>query len=371
MNLLTISEDVRPPRLLDQPHRMLRFVEQLRSCGYDLAGCAKRLGVFPRLGVNFWQALRLDRQLDLGHPVDTLIALFIDGRRIEVDQLKAHVPAAFIDDAVEMHLIEMRDKTLQSNLCLFPCYGLYIATDRPDKNTAINQVMWLWGESFLLGALVKRIPRRRAFDIGTGSGVHALLASSHCHEVIGADINPRAIEFSRFNAALNSVTNVEFVLSNLFSALESTCDILTANPPYAPDSAARAGDNFWSGGIDGTELLRRIVEAIPSRVDVGGSVHINALFPNPPGTTIQDHFDQWLAGTIGQYEVVDHTWPVPYYEDLLSEKPFEGDKSAWRFGVVSLHRTPNGAGWWRQVGGRGMFFRADGSCCMVADFDDR
>ena len=371
MNLPTISKDVRAPRLLDQPHRMPGFVEQLRSCGYDLAGCAKRLGIFPRLGVNFWQGLRPDQQLDLGNPRDTLIALFIDGRQIEVSQLKSHFPAAFIDDAVEMGLVEMRDNTLQSNLCLFPCYGLYIATDRPEKNTAINQVMWLWGESFLLGGLVKRIPRRRSIDIGTGSGVHALLASRHSREVVGADINPRAIEFSRFNAALNGVINVEFVLSNLFSSIDSTCDMLTANPPYAPDSAARAGDNFWSGGIEGTELLRGIVEAIPSRVDVGGTVHINALYPNPPGTNIREHFDRWLDGSIDQYEVLDHTWPVPHYEDLLSEKPFEGDKSAWRFGVVSLRRSVNGSGWWREVAGRGVFFRSDGngSCSMVADFD--
>ena len=349
---------------------MQSFVEQLKLCGYDLPGCAKRLEVFPRLGVNFWPMFRREeRRLDFGHPTDTLIALFIDGQRIEIDQLKAHVPSSFIDDAVEMQLIEMQDNKVQSPICLFPCYGLYIATDRADKNTAINQVMWLWPESYLLGGLVKRVPRRRAFDIGTGSGVHALLAGRHCREVIGADVNPRAIEFSRFNAALNGATNVEFVISDVFNSLESSCDLLTANPPYAPDSAAQAGDNFWSGGIAGTDLLRRIVEGIPSRVDIDAVVHINALFPNPPGTSIKDHFDRWLGGTIGQYEVLDHTWPVPRYEDLLSEKPYEGDKSAWRFGVVSLHRAQNGMGWWREVAGRGMFFGRDGSCSMVADFD--
>jgi hypothetical protein len=369
LNLLTVSEDVQPPMPMGQPAQMQHFVEQLRSCGYDLQTCAKRIGVFPRLGVNFWQAFRLDRQLDLANPVDTLIALFVDGRPIEIDQLKNHFSTSFIDDAVEMHLAEMRAKTLQSKVCLFPCYGLYIATDRAERNTAINQVMWLWGESFLLGGLVKRIPRKRAIDIGTGSGVHALLASSHCREVVGADINPRAIEFAKFNAALNGVTNVEFVLSNLFSSIESTCEMLTANPPYAPDSDARAGDNFWSGGIEGTELLRAIVEAIPSRVDVGGVVHINALYPNPPKTTVRDHFNRWLSGAIDKYQVLDHTWPVPRYEDLFSGKPFEGDKSAWRFGVVSLRRAQNAAGYWRETAGRGRFFDAGGNCCMVADFD--
>jgi hypothetical protein len=119
---------------------MQRFLEGLRSCGFDLTGCAKRVDVFPRLGVNFWLAFRSEHALDLGHPVDMLIALFIDGRQICIDQLRAFVPSTFIDDAAEMHLLELDGKNVQSKLCLFPCYGLYIATDGADKNTAINQV---------------------------------------------------------------------------------------------------------------------------------------------------------------------------------------------------------------------------------------
>jgi len=67
--------------------------------------------------------------------------------------------------------------------------------------------------------------------------------------------------------------------------------------------------------------------------------------------------------------VLDHTWSVPHYEDQLSERPPRLDKSAWRFGVVSLRRAPSGHGWWRAKGNRGVFFRDDGSCSVVADHD--
>ncbi len=76
-----------------------------------------------------------------------------------------------------------------------------------------------------------------------------------------------------------------------------------------------------------------------------------------------------LDGALEHYQVPDHTWPVPHYQDLLSEKPFEGDKSAWRFGVVSLRQCESGEGSWKDAGGPGMFFREDGSCCVVADHD--
>jgi methylase of polypeptide subunit release factors len=220
-----------------------------------------------------------------------------------------------------------------------------------------------------LGGQVKRTPRRRAIDLGTGSGVHAILASDHCESVVGVDINPRAIEFGRFNTALNGINNIEFTLSDLFNYVDSTCDLLLANPPYAPDDAAAAGENFWSGGPEGTDILRRIVEAIPDRLDPSGACHIIALYPNPPGTTISVHFDHWLAGTLHRYQVLDHTWRVANYRDELSDKPFTGDKSAWRFGVVSLRRASNTTGWWKQAAGSGVFFREDGNCAVIADHD--
>jgi hypothetical protein len=58
----------------------------------------------------------------------------------------------------------------------------------------------------------------------------------------------------------------------------------------------------------------------------------------------------------------------PRYQDLLSDAPYEGDKSAWRFGVVSLRRSKTRSGW-KEVAGRGRFFRSDGSPDVIADHD--
>lgn len=367
--LQTISREVAVPVSV-APQRMKQFATELRSCSFDLANCAKRLGVFPRLGVNFWPSMRPAWVARTDDPVDNLISLFIDGHQVNADLIAKQVSSNFIDAALDMGLIECAGGgLLQANLCLFPCYGGYIVTDHAAKNTAINQVMWLWGESYILGGLVKRSPRRRTIDLGTGSGIHAILAADHCRSVIGADVNPRAVAFARFNAMLNDKSNAEFVLSDLFNSIEGTCDLLLANPPYAPDSAAKPGDNFWSGGLRGTDLLRRIVEALPTRLDPDGTAHLIALYPNPPATKIRDHFDMWLGGRIADWDVLDHTWPVPHYEDLFSVQPYQGDKSAWRFGVVSLRRSASRNGWWKEVAGGGLFFSTDGRCNLIADHD--
>jgi methylase of polypeptide subunit release factors len=370
LGFTAIAEAVPPPAILDPRGRMIGFADELRRRGYDLPGCAKRFGVFPRLGVNFWSDLHTRWSPQDADPLDTLLELFMDGRQVTVERFTAHFTSTFVDAAIEMGLAEMNGRFLESKICVFPCYGKYIVTDRAVKNTRINQVMWLWGECFILGGLLKRSARRRAIDLGTGSGVHAILASDHCHEVVAVDISSRAIEFARFNSALNGIDNIEFVSSDLFGSVESTCDLLIANPPYVPDSTARAGDNFWSGGVGGSDVLRRIVEAVPTRLDADGVCHLISLYPNPRGTTTREHFDRWLGGTLDHYEVLDHTWPVPHYRDLLSEKPYSGDKSAWRFGVVSLRRSEPGRGWWKDGMCRGSLFRKDGSCTVVADHDD-
>ena len=369
MTLSIVHKDVPTPTLLDSRDRMICFTQELRKCGYDIPSCASRLDVFPRLGVNFWQKMRPNWTARPEDAIDNIITLFIDGKQVNTDLIAKQISSNFIDAALEMGLIEKDGDSLTSPFCLFPCFGKYIVTDQAEKNTAINQVMWLWGESYILGGFVRRTPRRRGIDLGTGSGVHAILASDHCAQVVGGDVSPRALRFSRFNAALNEKSNLEFVLSDLLNSISGTCDLLTANVPYAPDTAAKAGDNFWSGGIDGVDLLGRVVEALPGRLDTDGTAYINSLYPNQPGTQIKEYFDVWLRGTLIEWEVLDYTWPVPYYDDLLSEQPFLGDKSAWRFGVVSMRRSPNGKGWWREVGGRGRFFRRDGSCAIVIDHD--
>lgn len=367
--IATTSEAISPPRLLADSRRMSVIADELARCNYTLSSCASRLGVFPRLGVNFWPMLRRKWEPNGNDPVDCLLQLFIDGCELPVNRLKKHVASAFISTILETQLVEEQSSILRSKFCLFPCNGRFIVTDRACKNTCINQVMWLWGESYILGGLVKRNPRKRAIDLGTGSGVHAILASDHCLGVVSVDINPRALQFARFNGALNGIRNIEFVQSDVFDSVEGTFDLILANPPYLPDRTSQVGDNFWSGGVEGSRVLSRIVNSIPARLDEGGTAHIIALYPLPVGTSIKDHFDLWLDGKLDNYEVLDHTWPVPHFQDLLSEQPFEGDKSAWRFGVISLRLSAGRNGWWKEVGD-GMFFRGDGSCSVIADHDE-
>lgn len=120
--------------------------------------------------------------------------------------------------------------------------------------------------------LAREWPRDAAIlDLGCGSGVIGL---SLAHGLMGkgvsvtlADVSPEALSLAKENAiVLPEGSEVRFVESDLFSAIEGTYDLIAANLPYIPDA-------------DETELSRE-VRRDPAL----------ALYGGPLGTEIMDRF---------------------------------------------------------------------------------
>ena len=72
----------------------------------------------------------------------------------------------------------------------------------------------------------------RVLDLGTGCGVLAILVSSFSKEVIGTDLNPRAINFAQFNSLLNQAKDVSFYHGDLYNPVKSVqFNMILSNPP--------------------------------------------------------------------------------------------------------------------------------------------
>src|SRR5215510_2630395 len=71
------------------------------------------------------------------------------------------------------------------------------------------EVMPITPVSHLLGqAVLDEVrPGDRVLDMGTGSGVNAILAASAAHRVLAVDINPYALDAARANAERNGVAD--------------------------------------------------------------------------------------------------------------------------------------------------------------------
>jgi release factor glutamine methyltransferase len=89
--------------------------------------------------------------------------------------------------------------------------------------------------SELLGQAVLREVRRsdRVLDMGTGSGVNAILAASESTEVVAVDVNPIAVECAQQNAASNGVASrITFRESDLFDRVDGGFDLIIFDPPF-------------------------------------------------------------------------------------------------------------------------------------------
>lgn len=174
----------------------------------------------------------------------------------------------------------------------------------------------------------------RLLDIGAGSGAGGLHAASfrpHAFSsVVLSDINRRALRFSRINALLNGIDNVDVIESNLFEQLPGYFHVIISNPPYLVDSLKRVYRD--GGGMLGAELSLKIAkQAIDHLAPAGrlilytGSAIVNGVD--------QLHNSLWpilnRADLRFQYEEID---PDVFGEEL-DHSPYD---RADRIAAVSL-----------------------------------
>jgi methylase of polypeptide subunit release factors len=121
----------------------------------------------------------------------------------------------------------------------------------------------------VLDSLTPRPRLARALDVGTGSGVHALLAARHAAHVVATDVNPRALAYTQLNAALNGLTNVERRQGSLFDPVGGeTFDLITCNAPYVVSPERRWA--YRDSGFQEDEVSARVVRAAGEHLAEGG-----------------------------------------------------------------------------------------------------
>lgn len=73
----------------------------------------------------------------------------------------------------------------------------------------------------------------RVLDMGTGSGVNAILAASKASEVVGVDVNPDAGACARENTRRNGVdARTAFFESDVFEKVSGQFDLIIFDPPF-------------------------------------------------------------------------------------------------------------------------------------------
>jgi methylase of polypeptide subunit release factors len=185
------------------------------------------------------------------------------------------------------------ERRLVAAMRLIPHDDLVIASDLP--HTGSDHVPGVQRPSFALANLTVRRPVARALDVGTGSGIQALLAARHAEHVVATDISERALAFAAFNYALNGVDNVELRRGSFLEPVAGEqFDLVVANPPYviSPETSLV----FRDSGLGGDRVSADLVRALPSVLAEGGFATVMVSWIQP-GDDPAAAPRSWLAGS--------------------------------------------------------------------------
>lgn len=197
-------------------------------------------------------------------------ALFLSDP-VSVDEAAAALGRNAVDALATLGLAEVGDEVVP--ICRVAPFGdLLFASDTfavDDVEDPPDYVATYTPTSRLCDRLTPRPHVARALDVGTGNGVHALLAARHARSVIATDVNPRAIAFTEINAALNGIKNVECRAGSLFEPVAGELfDLIVCNAPYVISPEERFA--YRDGGLEGDELSCRVVTESAAHLAEGG-----------------------------------------------------------------------------------------------------
>jgi release factor glutamine methyltransferase len=130
-------------------------------------------------------------------------------------------------------------------------------------------------DSYLLLKCIEISPGESFLEMGTGSGMVALHAARLGAKVTAADVNPKAVECARRNAARNGI-RLDLVRSDLFERITGLFDVIAFNPPYLSGTASSTSwvEKAWAGGEEGSEMAITFLENAWRHLAPGGRIYM-------------------------------------------------------------------------------------------------
>ncbi len=297
------------------------------SLGDDLQLAGLRELVLAQLFGPAWAAddvpLVLDRYR-AGDPRAALARLFVLGETVDGGSLP--VPAERLADA---GLVDVVADRARPRMRLTPVDGLLVAHDGPSADADV--VTGVSAASRTLAALTVRRPVERALDVGTGSGVQAMLAARHARRVVATDVNQRALELARIGSRLNGLPLDLREGSLLDPVGGERFDLIVANPPFviSPDSDFV----FRDSGLPGDAICRDVVRGAAAHLRPGGHATVLCNWVCRSAEERWQPLVEWVDGLACDSLLICHGAIDPLRYAARWNEPIRGDGARYAAAV--------------------------------------
>lgn len=318
-------------------------------------------------------------------PVAVLTRLFMLGDSVTRSELEASLPQAGADAVIDAGLARAAgaapDDAVTALVDLRPYAAAegdhqrhwWVASDLGEAVTGSrlhdDHVLGIGGASTTLASATMRTPVGRVLDLGTGSGIQALHASTHALAVVATDISRRALSFARFNQAINRVDPAwDLRLGSLLEPVDGeSFDLIVSNPPFVITPRGAPSFEYRDGGAAGDGIVSTLVSTVGAALAPGGVAQLLGNWEIAAGSSWKERIGAWLDSSevpldawVIQRDTLD---PAAYAETWLRdagvtpERDKPGFERAYRayledfdaravegigFGIITLRR-PHGS----------------------------
>ena len=226
---------------------------------------------------------RLPREREPATPPATLLRLFHLNRALPRRQVEAALSPLRLETACQLGVVHLEGTKVYPQVQIQTYRRLLFAVDVPARYARSEDVvMSVAPSSIEVAQMTVRRRARQSLDLGTGCGIEALLAAAHSGRVYAVDVNPRALEFARFNCLLNGIENVVAVKGNLCDPVRrQRFDLIVSNPPFVISPFTHV--TFRDAGMKGDERCVLMARSAARLLNEGGYFQMIYQWIQPPG----------------------------------------------------------------------------------------
>lgn len=299
--------------------------------------------------------------------LDTIIRWFACELPVTDGQAQSTVPQRVLE-LFEAHGVLRREGAeLHPQLKISPYENLFIASDpiaKFERGDASDLILWPnITTTHVMNSALKR-SGAKILDLGCGTGVLSVACALAGGSVTATDLNPRAAEFTLFNARLNGVESVECLTGNVFEPVRGRkFDLILCNPPFyvLPSTGLLYSDNPME--LDG--FVRSLMRGAPEYLNESGHFQMLCEWVELAGQPWRERLREWAAGLPCDVAVLRTLTmePAEYGKERCLERPGgaaacerafvqwvdhyrEKGVQAVHAGIVTLRRR-NGRNWLR------------------------